>query len=218
MIHLKRKYLMRFLVLLLIFALWTASVCFLDVAPIGPNESRVGFSSLNSFFHRLTGVNWKLYVLTDWLSLLPVGLVAVFGLFGFTQWIKRKNILKVDGSILALGGFYVAVMGVFLLFEKIVVNYRPVLIAGILEASYPSSTTMLVMCVMPTTILQIMERLRCGFLRRCLVAVIVMYTAFMVIARLISGVHWVTDIVGGLILSASLVNAYQFACLILNTK
>ena len=101
MIHLKRKYLMRFLVLLLIFALWTASVCFLDVAPIGPNESRVGFSSLNSFFHRLTGVNWKLYVLTDWLSLLPVGLVAVFGLFGLTQWIKRKNILKVDGSILA---------------------------------------------------------------------------------------------------------------------
>lgn len=218
MLHLKRKYLMRFLVLLLIFALWTASVCFLDVAPIGPNESSVGISSLNSFFHRLTGVNWKLYVLTDWLSLLPVGLVAVFGLFGLTQWIKRKNILKVDGSILALGGFYVAVMGVFLLFEKIVVNYRPVLVVGVLEASYPSSTTMLVMCVMPTTILQIMERLRWGFLRRCLVAVIVMYTAFMVIARLISGVHWLTDIVGGLILSASLVNAYQFACVILNTK
>ena len=135
--------------------------------------------------------------------------VMGFALLGLIQWIKRKHLLKVDHSFLILGGFYIIVMAVYVLFEMLVVNYRPVLIGGILEASYPSSTTMLVMCVMPTVIVQFNARIKNNVLKRCVTYAITAFIAFMVIGRLISGVHWFTDIIGGALLSAGLVRMYR---------
>jgi undecaprenyl-diphosphatase len=131
-----------------------------------------------------------------------------FALLGLIQWIKRKHLLKVDYNIFILGGFYIVVMAVYVLFEMLVVNYRPVLIDGILEASYPSSTTMLVMCVMPTAVMQFNSRIRNKLLRNIVAAILVAFIAFMVIGRLVSGVHWFTDIIGGALLSTGLVLMY----------
>ena len=150
-----------------------------------------------------------LYTITDWLGLVPLGFIMGFALLGLIQWIKRKHLLKVDYNILILGGFYIIVMAVYVLFEMFVVNYRPVLIGGILEASYPSSTTMLVMCVMPTAIMQFNSRIKNNILKRCVASAIIAFIVFMVIGRLISGVHWFTDIVGGALLSAGLVLMYR---------
>ena len=197
--------------LLAAFGLWTLAVCLIDVQPIGPDGSAVGFAALNGFLHRLTGVHWWLYALTDWLGLIPLAVAALFGLLGLCQLIRRKSLWKVDGSILVLGGFYAAVIAVFLLFEKCVVNYRPVLIEGVLEASYPSSTTLLTMCVMPTAALQLRSRIQNHGLRTALIAAIWLFTALMVLGRLISGVHWFSDIVGGALLSAGLVSLYRAA-------
>lgn len=204
------RYLTKGMGFLILFALWTIAVRLVDVQPIGPQGSEVGFAALNGWFHNLTGVHMQLYVITDWLSLVPLAVVVIFGLLGLTQWIKRKSILKVDGSILALGIFYVAAMGAFLLFEKVVVNFRPVLIDGVLEASYPSSTTLLVMCVMPTAMMQLCERVKNQVLRRWLLILIGAFTAFMVLGRVLSGVHWLTDIVGGMLLGGGLIMMYQF--------
>ena len=99
-------------------------------------------------------------------------------------------------------------MAAYLLFETVVINYRPVLINGLLEASYPSSTTMLVMCVMPTLVMQLKTRIKNRMLEHCLTFAIIVFTLFMVIARLISGIHWLTDIIGGAVLSTSLVMMY----------
>ena len=194
--------------LLVAFVLWTVAVKFIDVQPIGPEGSVVGFATVNRFVHELTGANMSLYNITDWLGLVPLGFVMCFGTLGLIQWIKRKHILKVDYSILVLGGFYIVVMAVYVLFEILALNYRPVLINGILEASYPSSTTMLVMCVMPTAIMQFNERIRNSVLRRSVTVIITAFIVFMVIGRLVSGVHWFTDIVGGALLSAGLVVLY----------
>ena len=194
--------------LLVAFVLWTVAVKFIDVQPIGPEGSVVGFATVNRFVHELTGANMSLYNITDWLGLVPLGFVMGFGTLGLVQWIKRKHILKVDYSILVLGGFYIVVMAVYVLFEILALNYRPVLINGILEASYPSSTTMLVMCVMPTAIMQFNERIRNSVLRRSVTVIITAFIIFMVIGRLVSGVHWFTDIVGGASLSAGLVVLY----------
>jgi undecaprenyl-diphosphatase len=131
-----------------------------------------------------------------------------FAVWGLYQWIKRKNILAVDRSILVLGVFYIAVIAVYVLFEYVVINRRPVLIEGYLEASYPSSTTMLVTCVMPTAAMQFDSRIKNRALRLCVNAAIIAFVAFMVIGRLISGVHWLTDIIGGMLISAGLVSAY----------
>lgn len=202
--------------LLAAFGIWTAAVRHVDVRPIGPLGSAVGFASVNGLIHNLTGVHMDMYLLTDWLSLIPAGIVAGFGLLGLAQWIRRRRLLNVDASILLLGGFYLSVMAAFVCFELFVVNYRPVLIDGNLEASYPSSTTMLVMCVIPTAIEQLRRRIGHRGCRRFATTALWVFMCFMVLARLISGVHWFTDIVGGALLSGGLVMLYSGLCDILS--
>ena len=190
------------------FVLWTVLVSYVDVRAIGQNASSVGFATLNGYVHNLTGVNMLLYTITDWLGLVPIGVAFGFAVLGLVQWVGRKSLFKVDRSILALGGFYIIVLAMYIFFEIVVINYRPVLIDGYLEASYPSSTTMLVMCVMPTTMMQLHARIKSDVFRRCVLISIAAFTAFMVIGRLASGVHWLTDIIGGALVSAGLVITY----------
>lgn len=194
------------------FILWTALVSFIDVKAIGPNDSFVGFSTINKAFHHLTGVHMSLYHITDWAGLVPVGFGFCFAILGLVQWIKRKNILKVDYNILILGVFYIVTITFYLLFESVVINYRPVLIYGFLEASYPSSTTLLVLCVMPTAIMQIKRRIKNNILKKVLIYSVKTFTVFMVFGRLLSGVHWLSDIIGGIFLSVGLVMLYRFFC------
>ena len=188
--------------MLFAFVLWTAAICLIDEQAIGPRGSKVGFATLNAFFHAMTGVHMSVYVITDWLGLVPLAFGVGFASLGLVQWIKRKNICKVDRKIRILGIFYLVVFTAYVLFDMFAVNYRPVLINGYLEPSYPSSTTMLVLCVMPTA----MMILRRQWFRILSSA----FIAFMVIGRAVSGVHWVTDIIGGIFLSIGLVMLYAY--------
>ena len=198
--------------LLVLFIIWTLALKVVDVKAIGPQGSSVGFATLNKWVVGVTGVNMSLYVITDWLGLVPICFIFGFGILGLCQWIKRKNILKVDYNILALGVFYIVVMAVYIFFEMYVVNYRPVLINGYLEASYPSSTTMLVMCVMPTAMMQLNLRIKTKALKRCENILIAVFIAFMLLGRLVSGVHWISDIIGGALFSSGLVIIYYSVC------
>ena len=190
------------------FLLWTAAVRLVDVQAIGPQDTNVGFATMNGAFHNLTGMKTWLYDLTDVLGLIPIATAAGFAVFGLVQLVQRKSVRTVDGDILALGIFYLIVMSVFVLFEIVVINYRPVLIEGALEASYPSSTTMLAAAVMPTAIMQACKRVKNQLAKKCIGYATAVFTVFMVVGRLISGVHWVSDIVGGLLFSIGAVVLY----------
>ena len=194
--------------LLVLSILYTVAIMFIDVRPIGPQSSVVGFAEVNQYFHTLLGTNMLLYNITDWLSIPILFIMLGFTMTGLVQLIKRKSLLRVDSSILILGGFYVLVFLVYLFFEFFVVNFRPVLIQGILEASYPSSTTMLMMCIIPTAIMQFQRLILVKRLRNIVNAICGIYAGFMVIGRILSGVHWITDIVGGILVSAALVMLY----------
>lgn len=196
-------------ILLAAFALWTLAVQHIDVQAIGPNGSSVGFAGLNGWVHDLTSVHMGLYVLTDWLGLVPMGFVLGFAVLGLVQWMRRRKLFRVDHDILLLGGFYLLVLILYLVFETVAVNARPVLIDGRLEASYPSSTTMLVLCVMPTAMMQLRARIRNTKVRTIVLTILAVFTACMVVGRLIAGVHWFTDIIGGVLLSAGLVALYD---------
>ena len=200
------------LVFLSAFTLWTVALCCVDVQPIGPEGTAVGFATLNGFIHRLTGVCMPVYTITDWLGLVPVAVGFAFAILGLCQWIRRRHILRVDFSILMLGLFYLLMLGVYLLFESVVINYRPVLIGGHLEVSYPSSTTLLTLCVMPTAAWQLRRRIRRPWLRRIVTAAIALFSLFMVGGRLLAGVHWLTDIIGGGLLAAGLAALYDALC------
>ncbi len=194
--------------LLLMFALWTVLIQCVDVRAVGPNGTKVGFAAWNVWFHTLTGVHMTLYGVTDWLGLVPVLICGCFGIAGLRQWILRKRLFRVDSDILLLGVYYLLVISAYLLFEMIPINYRPILIDGYLEASYPSSTTLLVLSVMPTLKFQADRRCGSRTLRRLAAGFSVLFSAFMVIGRLIAGVHWATDIVGSVFLSAGLFCLY----------
>lgn len=199
------------LTLICAFVLWTILICFVDVSAIGPNGSMVGFATLNKAIHNLAGVNMTLYVITDWLGLVPIFTAFCFTVLGLIQLIKRKSILKVDRSIISLGVFYIAVIIVYTMFEYVVINYRPVLINGYLEDSYPSSTTMLTLTVMITAIIQLRSRIKAKTLKTAITLIIALFTIFMVIGRALSGVHWITDIIGGILISFGLICMYYYA-------
>ena len=185
-------------------------VRFVDVQAIGPEGTRIGLSHLNRFVFELSGVNMLWYEITDWLGLAAVGTAFLFALMGLVQWIRRKDLRKVDTEILALGGLYLVVLGLYVLFERVIVNYRPVLMPGSThpEASFPSSHTMLVCVVIGSAMMLIGKYITGTVPRRVLRTVCVLVIGITVIGRLISGVHWFTDIVGGILISAMLLYLY----------
>ena len=200
--------------LLLAFAAWTAAVRMVDVQPIGPGGSMVGFAAMNRWVHDFTGVNWMLYAITDWLGLIPLFVCMIFGGIGFVQLVKRRSLFKVDYDIVFLGIYYVIVIFGYLIFEMIPINYRPILIDGFMEASYPSSTTLLVLSVMPTLIFQVNRRVENIVVKKTICILTSIFSAFMVIGRLVSGVHWFTDIVGSIMLSTGLFCTYKAVVLL----
>ena len=195
------------------FALWTVLIRWVDVQAVGQNGTKIGFADFNVRFHQLTGVHMTLYTITDWLGLVPIFICLCFGVLGLVQLIKRRSLLSVDPDILLLGIYYVLVIACYLIFEMIPVNYRPVLIEGRLEASYPSSTTLLVLSVMPTLWFQANRRVSNAMIRKAVAVFVVTFSVFMVIGRLVSGVHWATDIIGSVLLSAGLYMLYRSAVL-----
>lgn len=191
------------------FVLWTVAITKIDLQAIGPRGTVVGFATLNDAFHKMTGVHLWLYEVTDWLGLVAIVFVLGFGVLGLIQLIRRRNLFKVDSDIIILGVFYILVIIGYVVLEEFAINYRPVIIEGRLESSYPSSTTLLILCVMPTAILQLKNRIKSVVVKNIIVLVISVFTLFMVVGRTISGVHWLTDMIGGILLSISLVMLYR---------
>ena len=197
--------------LLAAFVLWTALVQLVDVRPVVQNGTCVGFAAFNVWFHGLTGVHMVLYAITDWLGLVPVAVCLGFGAMGATQLVRRRSLFAVDPDLLLLGVYYVLIAAAYLLFEAFPINYRPIPIDGVMEASYPSSTTLLVLGVMPTLAYQIARRSKSIQAKVAVVAFVAAFSALMVAGRLVSGVHWATDIAGSILLAAGLFAMYRYA-------
>lgn len=186
----KKKHFYISLISFIMFIVYTILVKKVDTDNIGPNDSIVGFSHVNKFFNHITNTNFLMYELTDWASIVPIIIGFIYGFIGLIQWIKRKNIFTVDSNILSLGILYLITFGVYMFFEYFVINRRPVLINGYLEASYPSSTTILVLCFMITSIYQTNKYCIKKHNRVSLNIIQVLFVIFMVIGRMLSEVHW----------------------------
>lgn len=196
---------------LLAFILFTLLVRLADVRAVGPMGSEVGFASVNAWFHRLTGVHMVLYAVTDWLGLVPVFICFCFGVLGLIQLIKRRSLRRVDPDVILLGVYFFIVILAYLVFEAVPINFRPVTIDGRLEASYPSSTTLLVLSVMPAFAFQTDRRCRSAAIRAAARVFAAVFSAFTATGRLVSGVHWLTDIAASVLLSAGLFLLYRAA-------
>ena len=195
----------------LLFVMLIVILCFADRGAIGPEGTSIGLSHLNRFFFELTGVNMLWYNITDWLGITAVLTAFIFAVTGLIQLIKRRNFMKVDKEILALGGLYLLVIGIYVFFENVIVNCRPVIMPGCShpEASFPSSHTMLVCVIMGSAVMIMKKYIKKKSLQRVLAVICYGIILVTVIGRLISGVHWFTDIVGGILISVSLLALYS---------
>ncbi len=63
--------------LFLAFGIFTGLVACFDVQPIGPEQSQVGFATVNQFVFRMIGVQFMWYHITGWLGIAAASLIAV---------------------------------------------------------------------------------------------------------------------------------------------
>ena len=204
-------------ILILLAVVFTVLVKVVDVQPVGVNESNIGFATMNQFVFKNIGENAIWYNITEWLGYLPVLMAGVYAGIGGIQLIKRKSIFKVDKEIIALGVFYVVVVALYVLFEKVVINYRPILMNGIAEASYPSSHTLMSICLCGSSII-VNKKLFNNKSAKLINILLAIIAVIIVIGRLISGVHWFTDIIGGVIISSALLMTLYSAINMLKTN
>lgn len=198
----KRNYFISAILILLAIG-FTVLVKVVDVKQVGVNETSIGFATVNQFVFNLFGVNMIWYHITDWLGLVPIFMAMTYALIGFVQLIKRKSLYKVDKEIIILGIFYVVVIALYLFFEKVIVNYRPILMDGFIEASYPSSHTLMTICLCGSSII-VNRKLFNNKITKFMNILSIVIVLITIIGRLISGVHWFTDIIGGIFISIAL--------------
>ncbi len=189
---------------------YTLLVKFVDVRAIGPKNSSVGFSHINKLFNNIFGYNPTIYKITELLGYIAIMVVLVYGCIGVYQLVKRKSLMKVDKDIITLGVFYVIVIILYVLFEKVIINYRPVFLEGVLEASYPSSHTLLAIFVCGSAVLVNNKLFKDFKYKKEINICLLVLLGLIVVGRLVSGVHWFSDIFGGVIIASTLLYIFNF--------
>ena len=213
----KKKNIIISTMLIIVAVLFTILVKVIDVKTVGLQGTELGFSTINKFVFKTLGENKFWYQLSEWVGLIPIFMAACYGMTGVIQLKRRKSLLKVDKEIIALGAFYVVVLAIYVLFEKVIINYRPVLVDGVLEASYPSSHTLMALCFAGSAIIinkKLFDNERTKHMNKTLLGI----SLVIVIGRLLSGVHWFTDIIGGVLISSALLMSFYTVISIIPKK
>lgn len=206
----KKRYLIGGFAFFLMFIIFTTIIKFIDVKNIGPHNTSVGLATINNFFVNKIGFHNKIYKLTEILGIIPIIIVLIYAIIGLYSLIEEKSFKKVNKNLYYLAIFYIIVLGIYVLFEKVIINFRPVIIEGILESSYPSSHTILAICICGSSIIlnnSIFKNNKIAKLENIISFIIIIMLPLL---RFISGVHWFTDIIGGILLSLSLLLFFKY--------
>ena len=218
MIEKKKKWFKLSIWLLAIAVIYTVLVKYVDVKAIGPNATNVGFATMNKWFNELIGYNAIFYKISKYAGVIPFGFCAYYGLMGLIELIKKKSFKKVDYRYYILACFYVMFVAIYFFFEKMAINFRPVVLEAKIEASYPSTHTLLAICLCGSSLIASKLLIKNKTLRMIfdLAAWVLMLT--IVVTRLISGVHWLSDIIGGIVISLAYLSFLKLSLLRMDTK
>jgi undecaprenyl-diphosphatase len=204
-----KKYLFAMVSWTIVFIIYTLAVKFFMVAQVGPKGTSVGFGKLNKAIHQAIGTNMIWDNITDVFVIIAIVLAITVAVVGIIQAIARKSAKKIDKDILWTIIYYFLIIGMYFIFEQIPINYRPIITEGTLEYSYPSSHIMVLLCISFTLMYQVCSRVKNSFVKNCIKVIIIIFLFLSVVGRILSGVHWITDIIGSILISIVLSLLYM---------
>ena len=189
------------------FVVFTLTLKLVDMQ--SDSSQFIGWASINIWWRDLIGVHFSWHIISHFIAL--ISLLVLTGILIWqviTVFHRRKlsaltrNWWVFDITLLALGLSY-------LLFQIVAINYRPIQVDGAIEISYPSSHSLLITTTWLLIIFRLRREIQSQTWRRILI--IVGWTLMLtgVIARLLCGYHWFTDIVGGVLLGTVFAAWYQ---------
>lgn len=191
--------------------LFTLLIKLVGVQNAGATNTPLGFARINTAVHTAVGTSSFWYTVSKLLGFCAIATAAFFAGLGLWQWFQRKSLKEVDRVFFVLASLYVAVVVLWKLFDVIALNYRPVLKDGAAEPSYPSTHTMMALAFFGSAVPMIMTYMKRRRLRKILALAAIAAAFLTVLARFLSGVHWFTDIIGGILISGALLSWFWFA-------
>lgn len=199
-------------ILAVLSVVYICLIATVDVQPLGLENTNIGFATINTAVAAKLPYSAIFYKISSLLGYSAFLIVAFFVVCGVVQLVKRKSLAKVDRSILAMGALFVITIILYVAFDKIVINYRPVILPGELEleSSFPSSHTMLAIVVFGSAAIDLKRRLKGNKVGSIIGIVLCLLMLLIVVCRFLSGAHWLTDIVGGVLIAGALVAWYAY--------
>ncbi|MBR0431578.1 phosphatase PAP2 family protein [Candidatus Saccharibacteria bacterium] len=213
-----KKYFILAGVFAVISIIFTVLVTLIDVKLVGAGHTAVGFSAINDVIFRWLGTSTFWDKFSDYCLLFSIFIMLCFAAFGLFQWIKRKNLKKVDIDIFLLGGTYMLLFALYFIFDHIVINYRPVLEEGQLINSFPSSHIMCIIGVIATTIFELPRYIKSKTARVILTILLIIFMGVSAFARVASGMHWFTDVLAAIFFGLTIAFAFMGAQKYLTAK
>ncbi len=190
-------------VMLAAFVMWTVLVLTVNVKPTGPDGVTVGLAGLNAGWWQSTGTHAWAEKISDWLGYLTLLMAVGLAVWQIVVAVRGRS-LRLARHWWVLDGVIIAAVACYLLFELVVINGRPLLVEGALKASYPSTHALLFATVLPWVAVIVGREVK----NRPLVITVAVLCGVMalagVILRAICGVHWFSDIIGGILLAGAL--------------
>ncbi len=192
----------------LIFVIFTLIVSFVDVQPTGLADSKIGLGSINLHLRDIFGQSKTWDLVTIVLGAISFAVIFALILVAVWQGYKRKSIKKIDKNLILLGLIYCLLLFLYIFFELVVINKRPILSDGELKASYPSSHTLLICTSLFTALVELPYLVKKKWIVWTCNGIGISMVVVGIVGRMLCGAHWFTDIIAGIILSFTLVFLY----------
>lgn len=192
--------------MIVLAVLFTVAVDKIDLALVWGKE--IGFSKMNLAVHEMLGTSETFDLISDLVMVFSALVLGGMVFIGTYQIITGKGLKKVDRELILSGVVLVLTALVYVFFENVIINFRPVLEDGLLEASYPSTHVLLSVVVNILAIDYIRTKIENKKLRIVAISSIATFCVIGIVTRILCGMHWITDIVGALLISGALVMIY----------
>lgn len=204
--------------LFLVFAIFTILVKFVDTSVVATTGTQIGLSSINKPLFDFFGANETWGTISTLLFVIAGVVVLTLATIAVVEMIKSKSLFKINHKLLLVALLYVLTAIFYVIFEFVIINYRPLLDEGLIKASYPSSHTLLICVVCLSACLIVPDYIKSNPLKITITTILCLISVLAPITRLLAGMHWFTDVVASIILSLALVMLYYSTSSYISSK